>query len=139
MCRTMYFMKIPELTPKVGQTLYSKSIQPQCLPPQGFTCYKMAGGSRGWDDRRRGALHPASAGTLFSSGVESELSCPALRLQPSLTETSCLFWVSSEVSVWGSPATGGGGWGYSCMRVCVCLCVRRRVVGTDVTLHYPGP
>lgn len=32
----------------------------------------------------------------------------------------------------------GAGLGLPAMRVCVCLCVRRRV-GTDVTLHYPDP
>ena len=41
MCRTMYFMEIPELTPQVGQTLYRKSIQPHCLPPpQGLHAIK---------------------------------------------------------------------------------------------------
>lgn len=50
-----------------------------------------------------------------------------------------LFWVLSKVSVWGRPEAEGGGWGCPCKRVCVCLCVRRRVVGTDVTLHYSGP
>ena len=54
-----------------------------------------------------------------------------------LAEAYMPFWVLSEVSVWGRPAAAGGV--CPCMRVCVCLCVRRRVVGTDVTLHYSGP
>lgn len=139
MCRTMYFMKIPELTPRLDRHCTARSSSPSACPPKGLHAIKWQEAHVGGMTGEGGALHPASAGTLFSSGVESELSCPALQLQPSLTETSCLFWVPSEVSVWGRPATGGGGWGYPCMRVCVCLCVRRRVVGTDVTLHYPGP
>ena len=138
MCRTMSFMKIPKSTPQVGQTLFSKIIQLQCLPPEGLHAVKWQEAHMGGMMGEGGPFTPHQLG-LFPSGVESDPSSLALRLQPSLTETSCLFWAPSEVSVWGRPAAGGGGWGYPCMRVCVCLCVRRRVVGTDVTLHYPGP
>ena len=64
MCRTTYFMKIPELTPQVGQTWFSKIIQPQCLPPEGLHAIKWQEAHVGGMTGEGGAPNPTSAGTL---------------------------------------------------------------------------
>lgn len=95
---------------------------------QGFTLYRRAVDSRGWDNRGRRVSHPASAGITFPSGVEAELSRLALLVTafsgPSPRPPAFVGCFLRFLFGGGQRQGQGLGAAHACVFVCVCVCAQ---------------